>query len=126
MRTTAKSASSWAGSSERGAVSEPAHDDADGRPWIVFAADVALAPATHGSRVRNVQLVDALRKAGFRVLYLYWERTPREGDIAAMCSLVDELAVVQAPRGSFGKRSLRMRRGMARWFAGSPRLEVSE
>lgn len=98
-----------------------AHDDADPRPWIVFAADVALAPATHGSRVRNVQMVDALRKAGFRVLYLYWERTPREGDVEAMRALVDELEVVRAQRGSFGKRSLRMRRGMARLFAGHPR-----
>jgi glycosyltransferase involved in cell wall biosynthesis len=102
-----------------------AHDDADRRPWVVFAADVALAPATHGSRVRNVQLVDALRRAGFRVLYLYWERTPREGDVAAMQVLVDELRVVQAPRGSFGKRSLRLRRGMARLFAGHQR-ELSE
>jgi glycosyltransferase involved in cell wall biosynthesis len=93
------------------------HVDPDEKPWIVFAADVPLAPATHGSRVRNVQLVEALRAAGFRVLYLYWERTAREGDIAAMRELVDELDVVHAQRGSFGKRSLRLRRGLARSLA---------
>jgi glycosyltransferase involved in cell wall biosynthesis len=90
----------------------------DEKPWIVFAADVPLAPSTHGSRVRNVQLVEALRNAGFRVLYLYWERTPREGDLEAMRALVDELDVVRVKRGSIGKRSLRLRRGLARTLSG--------
>jgi hypothetical protein len=93
------------------------------KPWIVFAADVPLAPATHGSRVRNVQLVSALRDAGFSVLYLYWERTPREGDLDAMRALVDELEVVSARRGSIGKRSLRLRRGLARTLSGPRPLQ---
>jgi glycosyltransferase involved in cell wall biosynthesis len=83
-------------------------------PWILFAADVPLAPATHGSRVRNVQLVEALRAAGFRVLYLYWERTPREGDVDAMRPLVDQLDVVRARRSTLRKRTLRLRRSIAR------------
>jgi glycosyltransferase involved in cell wall biosynthesis len=93
--------------------SDPQRSQAKDGPWIVLAADVPLAPATHGSRVRNVQLVEALRAAGFRVLYVYWERTPREGDVTAMRALVDELDVVRAKRSTFGKRSLRLRRGIA-------------
>jgi len=83
------------------------------KPWVIVAADVPLAPATHGNRVRNVQLVSALRAAGFRVLYLYWERNPREGDVESMRSRVDELAVVPARPPRAARRWTRWRRGVA-------------
>jgi glycosyltransferase involved in cell wall biosynthesis len=63
--------------------------------WVVCAADIALAPAVHGNRVRALQLVEALRAAGFRVAYLFWDRSGREADIEAMRALVDELVVVR-------------------------------
>jgi glycosyltransferase involved in cell wall biosynthesis len=79
----------------------------------VFAADVPLAPLVHGNRVRVAQMVEALRAAGLRVVYLYWERDPREGDVEATRAQVDELVVVRRERGKFGRRSLRLRRGVA-------------
>lgn len=82
-------------------------------PWIVLAADVPLAPLVHGNRVRVAQIVAALRKAGFRVVFLYWERDPREGDVEAMRHLVDDLVVVRRKRARIGKRALRLRRGLA-------------
>lgn len=89
--------------------------DQSGRssPWVVFAADVPLAPPVHGNRVRVAQMVAALRSAGFRVLYLYWERAPREGDVEAMRALVDEMIVVRWARSSLSKRRLRARRALA-------------
>ncbi len=90
---------------------------AAGAPWIVFAADVPLAPLVHGNRVRVAQMVGAVRAAGFRVAYVYWERDPREGDVEAMRGLVDELVVVRRPRRKLGKRSLRARRGLAHALA---------
>lgn len=90
---------------------EPSITDAGA--WVVVAADVPLAPATHGNRVRNVQLVAALRAAGLRVSYLYWERSAREDDVDAMRALVDELTVVRAPRGAFARRRTRLQRRLA-------------
>mgnify|MGYP000139974826 CR=1 FL=1 len=78
-----------------------------------MAADVPLAPLVHGNRVRVAQMVAALRAAGFKIAYVYWERDPREGDVALMRSLVDELVVVRRERNRFEKRALRLRRGLA-------------
>lgn len=87
--------------------------DAATAPWVVFAADVPLAPLVHGNRVRVAQMVEAVRRAGFRVAYLYWERDPREGDVRDMRGMVDELVVVRRGLAKLGKRILRARRGLA-------------
>ncbi len=82
-------------------------------PWIVLAADVPLAPLVHGNRVRIAQIVAALRAAGYRIAFLYWERDPREGDVDGMRGLVDELIVLRVERSRRGKRKLRLLRGLA-------------
>lgn len=89
----------------------------DTQRWVVYAADIALAPAVHGNRVRALQLVQAMRAAGFRVAYLFWDRTGREGDVEAMRALVDELVVVRTTERSLKSSLLRRRVKLSRQVA---------
>jgi len=83
------------------------HSAPENTRWVVCAADIALAPAVHGNRVRMLQLVEALRAAGFRVAYLFWDRTGREADIEAMRALVDELVVVRTTERTLKSKLIR-------------------
>lgn len=100
------------------------HANADDERWVVYAADIALAPAVHGNRVRALQLVVAMRAAGFKVAYLFWDRTGREGDIEAMRALVDELVVVRTTErtllSSIARRYVRFARHAARQLDRKP------
>jgi glycosyltransferase involved in cell wall biosynthesis len=85
------------------------------QPWVVFVSDIPFLPPIHGNRARILQMVRAMRAAGYQVGYIYWERYPYAvgHQIAAMTSEVDELLVL-SERKSAGTPGL-MRKGYAEW-----------